>query len=66
MLKEILRESVNFIPYNLRRHITYLPGIAALQRLLVERSLSGDPFVHTLNGGPAAGLRFEKREAVRA
>ena len=59
MLKEILRESVNFIPYNLRRHITYLPGIAALQRLLVERSLSGDPFVHTLNGGPAAGLRFE-------
>ena len=36
-----------------------MPGIAALQRWLVDRVLSGDPFIHTINAGPAVGLRFE-------
>src|SRR6202023_2834335 len=30
-----------------------------LQRWLVARFLSDEPFVHTINVGPAAGLRFE-------
>lgn len=36
-----------------------MPGVAALQRWLVRHIISGEPFLHTLNAGPAAGLLFE-------
>ena len=58
-LKGILGEGVNYIPYPLRPWIKNVPGIAGLQRWLVARFLSEQPFVHTINVGPAAGLRFE-------
>jgi FkbM family methyltransferase len=58
-LKSVLSESVNYIPYWVRPWIKNLPGIASLQRWLVTRFLSNQPFVHTVNVGPAAGLRFE-------
>ena len=58
-LKSVLGEGVNYIPYPLRPWIKNLPGIAGLQRWLVARFLSDQPFVHTINVGPAAGLRFE-------
>ena len=58
-LRSLLSESVNYIPYSLRPWIRKLPGIANLQRWLVTRFLSNQPFVHTINVGPAAGLRFE-------
>ena len=59
LTKKILRLSVNCLPHGVRHRISHLPGIAAFQRWLVNRVLSGDPFVHTINAGPAAGLRFE-------
>jgi FkbM family methyltransferase len=58
-LKSMLGEGVNYIPYPLRPWIKNVPGIAGLQRWLVARFLSDEPFVHTINVGPAAGLRFE-------
>jgi FkbM family methyltransferase len=59
IMKRLLRASVNFLPHGLRTWIKYLPGIAALQRGLVSRLISGEPFLHTVNAGPAKGLRFE-------
>src|ERR1017187_945658 len=58
-LKGILGEGVNYIPYPLRPWIKNVPGIAGLERWLVARFLSDQPFVHTINVGPAMGLRFE-------
>lgn len=57
--KSVLGEGVNYVPYSLRPWIKNVPGIAGLQRWLVARFLSAQPFVHTINVGPAAGLRFE-------
>ena len=54
-MKEVLRKSVNLIPLRARHGIKHLPGIAAGQRWLVNRVLSGEPFVHTINAGPARG-----------
>jgi FkbM family methyltransferase len=58
-LKSVLGEGVNYIPYSLRPWIKNVPGIAGLQRWIVARFLSDESFVHTINVGPAAGLRFE-------
>lgn len=58
-MKTLLRSSVNWIPLGLRQRVRHLPGLAPLQRWLVERFLSGDSFVHAINAGPAAGLRIE-------
>jgi len=57
--KSVLGKGVNYVPYSLRPWIKSVPGIAGLQRWLVARFLSDQPFVHTINVGPAAGLRFE-------
>lgn len=59
MFKSVLSDGVNYIPYSLRPWIKSVPGIARLQRWLVARFLSDRPFVHTINVGPANGLRFE-------
>jgi FkbM family methyltransferase len=59
ILKKVLGAGVNYIPYRRRLWIKRVPGIAGLQRWLVARFLSDQPFLHTINVGPAAGLRFE-------
>src|ERR1700722_2389938 len=58
-MKQFLRASVNALPLSVRHWIRHIPGVAALQRWLVNRFLSGESFVHTINAGPACGLRFE-------
>ena len=58
-LKSVLSEGVNYIPYPLRPWVKNVPGVAGVQRWLVARFLSDRPFVHTINVGPARGLRFE-------
>ena len=58
-MKKILRASVNVLPYNIRPWVTCVPGISTLQRWLVNCVISREAFVHTVNAGPAAGLRFE-------
>jgi len=59
VLARAVGASVNFIPYRLRRWIRFVPGVAPLQRLVIEHALSGHSFVHRVNAGPAAGLKFE-------
>ena len=58
-MRALLRSSVNAIPLPVRKWIKHIPGLAGLQRWLVARFLSGTPFLHTINAGPASGLRFE-------
>jgi FkbM family methyltransferase len=58
-MKQLLRRSVNMLPYPIRHLARSLPGVAAGQRWLINRVLASEPFVHTINAGPAAGLRFE-------
>ena len=59
VVRQALAGSVNAVPFGLRRSIRRVPGLAGLQRWLVGRFLSDRPFVHEINAGPAAGLRFE-------
>lgn len=59
MIKNLLRASVNLLPERARHWVRHLPLVAGLQRLLVNRFLSGESFVHLINAGPARGLRFE-------
>ncbi len=58
-MKSLLRASVNVLPMWLRQSIRHIPGVAASQRWVVNNVLAGESFVHTINAGPAAGLRFE-------
>jgi FkbM family methyltransferase len=58
-MRTVLQHSVNVIPGSIRRAIKYVPGVAATQRWLIRHYLEGQTFVHKLNAGPAAGLRFE-------
>jgi FkbM family methyltransferase len=58
-MKALLRASINILPMWLRQSIKQIPGLAAMQRWIVSHILSGEPFVHAINAGPAAGLRFE-------
>lgn len=58
-MKKILQGSVNYLPYSLRQWVKHIPGVAGLQRRLISDVLAGEPFVHVVNAGPAAGLRFE-------
>jgi FkbM family methyltransferase len=58
-VKGLLQASVNILPLRARYWIKHIPGVAASQRWVLQRFLEGQPFVHTVNVGPAAGLRFE-------
>jgi len=58
-VKGLLQSSVNILPFRARYWIKHMPGVAASQRWVLRRFLEGQPFVHTVNAGPAAGLRFE-------
>lgn len=60
-LKSLLQNSVNLIPYSLRRYVHCVPFVAAAQRYLVSSLLSDSEFVHCVNAGPAAGLKFQIR-----
>lgn len=50
---------MNAVPLPVRSWIKHLPVVAGTQRWFVKHVLSGDTFLHTINAGPAAGLRFE-------
>src|SRR5215813_3415438 len=58
-MKALLRASVNLLPQWARHWIKHMPGVAASQRWLLRRYLEGQPFVHTVNVGPATGLIFQ-------
>ena len=58
-MKRLLQASVNYLPAASRSWIRHLPIVAPLQRWIVEKFLSDGAFVHVINAGPAAGLKFE-------
>ena len=58
MWKKILRSSVNFIPWPLRRQVKNMPGVAQFQRWFFNKTLAGQSFVHVINAGPAKGLVY--------
>lgn len=58
MLKKTVRASINAVPWRWRGVIKRIPLIAPLQRWLLARSLDNEEFVHTVDAGPAKGLRY--------
>lgn len=57
MIGNLLRRSVQLVPWKLRSRIKDLPFIAPAQRFLVDRIIGQRPFLHTIDAGPARGLR---------
>lgn len=60
-LKRVLISSVNLLPWGVRDNIRKIPLVAGLQRWLVRNAMSGETFEHTINAGPASGLRMRLR-----
>lgn len=58
MLSRFFQGSISWIPWRVRKVVKDLPLVAPLQRWVVHRFLSGSSFVHTINAGPARGLRY--------
>jgi FkbM family methyltransferase len=58
MIAELLQCAVKRVPYGWRRYIHSVPGLAQVQRVLIARYLEW-PFLHTVDAGPAKGLRCE-------
>lgn len=56
--KSLLTCAVSVVPYALRDHVRRIPGVAAAQRWLFRRYYAGREFTHTIDAGPARGLRF--------
>src|SRR5207248_4429674 len=57
-VKALLRKSISLVPWQLRGVIKKVPLMAPLQRRLLARFLEGHEFVHTVDAGPARGLRY--------
>jgi FkbM family methyltransferase len=58
MIANILRKSVQLVPWSYRQQIKDWPVIGPAQRWIVGRFLGQEPFLHTINAGPAKGLRM--------
>ena len=54
----MLNKSVDYIPWWLRNKIRYIPGLAGIQRLIVNLLMSGKTFEYKISAGPAKGLVF--------
>ena len=57
MISSLLRKSVQLVPWRYRQRVKDWPALGAMQRWVVARFLSRAPFLHTINAGPANGLR---------
>ena len=58
MISRLLRNSVQLVPWRLRHRIKNWPLIAPTQRWIVNHLLDRESFLHTVNAGPAKGLRI--------
>ena len=58
IISHLLRNSVQCIPWRYRNRVKHWPVIAPLQRWLIQRFLANREFLHTVNAGPAKGLRY--------
>lgn len=57
-MEKFLRKSIGLVPWQWRGGIKRIPLVAPLQRWLLARFMEGKPFVHTVDAGPARGLRY--------
>jgi FkbM family methyltransferase len=57
MFQKAIQASVQLIPWRARSVVKRIPLFASLQRWMLSRFLEGKPFVHTVDAGPAKGLR---------
>ena len=57
-MRGLLRKSVSLVPWQIRGVIKKMPLMAPLQRRLLARFLEGHEFIHTVDAGPARGLRY--------
>lgn len=55
---QILSVVLALVPFSLRTRIHRIPGLAPLQRMIIDRIGSGKSFEHRINAGPAEGLVF--------
>jgi FkbM family methyltransferase len=58
MFRKALQASINLVPWSWRGAIKKIPLVAPLQRWLLAKFLEGREFVHTVDAGPARGLKY--------
>jgi FkbM family methyltransferase len=58
MITRILRNSVKLVPWSFRSRVKKLPVAARVQRFITDRLLRGRSFLHTIDAGPARGLKM--------
>lgn len=58
MFRKFLQRSIKHIPWRLRIRIKRLPLVSRWQRYLLAEYVEGTEFVHTVDAGPAAGLKY--------
>ena len=58
MIANLLRKSVQLVPWRYRQQVKNWPVVGPAQRWFVDRFLGQKPFLHTINAGPAKGLRM--------
>lgn len=58
MIRALLSKSVSAVPWRWRTAIKRLPLVAPLQRWLLARFLEKREFIHTVDAGPARGLKY--------
>jgi FkbM family methyltransferase len=57
-MRSLIQKSVSLVPWKLRNAIKTIPLIAPLQRRFLRSFLEGEEFVHTVDAGPARGLKY--------
>lgn len=57
-MQTLLRKSIGLVPWRWRGAIKRIPLLAPFQRWLLARFMEGRTFVHTVDAGPARGLRY--------
>ncbi|MFM2293874.1 MAG: hypothetical protein RLZZ350_287 [Verrucomicrobiota bacterium] len=58
MISALLKKSVALVPWRWRGAIKKIPLVAGGQRWLLAQFLEGREFVHTVDAGPARGLKY--------
>jgi FkbM family methyltransferase len=53
--------ALHLVPWSLRDRIKQLPGVSAVQRWLLSKTLYGKEFAHRVDAGPAKGTTFPVR-----
>jgi|SRR5581483_2750219 len=60
-MPSVLNAMLRTIPWDWRHRIKSIPAVAHLQRHLLSALLDGREFTHTVDAGPAKGIRFRIR-----